>query len=67
MNWKPMVKTAGNVGWSGNSLVFATHKEAHDWANDLAGRWYAVTDTTAHETDAPVTHTYHGYKLEPVK
>jgi hypothetical protein len=68
MNWKPMVRTAsGGDTWNGNALVFATHKEAHDWANDLAGRWFAVTDTTAHVTDAPVTHRYTNHKLESVK
>ena len=56
MSWRPMVKTGG-PDWAGNSLVFATEREAEMWAGDLAMRWTAVSDWAAHESNDAVTHT----------
>lgn len=59
MHWKPAVKvTGGGDKWSTNSLVFATEEEAYASANELAMRWFAVTEWSAQPSDEPVTHVF---------
>lgn len=54
MSWKPMVYVDGK--WSGNSLRFATEKEAADWARDLYHRWLLPSDHKAEPSDDPVNY-----------
>lgn len=53
-SWKPEVKTAGDDKWYGNSLAFATRKEAEWSAKELFERWTLATDHRAVESDEPV-------------
>lgn len=56
MSWKPEVKVGG--AWSRNGLVFATREEAERSAQELMGRWLAVEDARAVESDHPVNYAY---------
>lgn len=44
-SYKVEVMVTNETTWSGNALRFKTHKEAQDYAYDLASRWTAVTDS----------------------
>lgn len=65
MNFRPMVFVERT--WTDNGVVFATRAEAEANARDLMARWYAVTDTRADETDAPVNYSYATGKLIAVE
>ena len=67
MSWKPEVQCDTTYRWYDNSLRFATEKEAWDNAQDLSDRWAAVLDYRATETEDPVTYTYAGRQLTPVR
>lgn len=55
-SWKPEVKTVPDDKWYGNSLAFATEKEAAHSAKDLFMRWTLCTDHRAVESDEPVNY-----------
>jgi len=63
-NWRPMVCV--HREWCGNSLVFASKKEAEDSAIDLMMRWTLVTDHRADPTDQPVNYRWVDGKLERI-
>lgn len=56
MAWKPEVFVQGE--WSRNTLVFATEKEATDYARDLHWRWTLCRDYRAVQVEAEVTHEW---------
>ena len=68
MSYKPEVKTAGDDKWYGNSLAFATRKEAEWSAKELFERWTLTTDHRAVESDEPVNYRicFDSYEMFPV-
>jgi len=56
MSYKGEVHVQGE--WVSNALRFATAKEAHDYAQDLAMRWTACADWRAEPSEDPVTHEW---------
>ena len=55
-SFKPVVQTDQSGKWYDNALRFATHAEAYASASALAGRWFAVLNFDAIESDDPVSH-----------
>ena len=66
MSWKPEVKTVPDDKWYGNSLAFATRKEAEHSAKDLFMRWTLCTDHRAVESDDPVNYRIDWDSMEMV-
>jgi hypothetical protein len=66
-SWKPEVIADSTGKWCGNQLRFETRREAEENVADLAGRWFAVTETRVVESDEPVNYTYHNRELRPVE
>ena len=58
MNYKPGVRTGTDPKLYTNSLVFATREEALASANELSGRWLAVTGVGVLETEDPVNYRF---------
>jgi hypothetical protein len=67
MSWKPQVQVNGRPEWSGNALRFATREEAQDNVNDLASRWWLVTDVRVVESTDPVNYAWVEGKLQAVE
>lgn len=63
MSYKPEVQTDNTGRWYGNALRFATYEEAYANARDLAGRWFAVREYRATESDEPVCYVWKDGKL----
>lgn len=62
MPWKPEVFVENQ--WSANALVFATEKEAAEYAYDMYSRWTLTADHRAAEApDAKVNAKWENYKL----
>ena len=57
MSWKPEVRTKSD-DWTGNSLRFATEREAEMSAYDLMMRWYSVTETRVVLSPDPVNYSW---------
>lgn len=66
MSWKPEVIADKTGQWYGNGLRFATRQEALDNVRDLAGRWFAVTDTRVVSSPDPANYSYVGGRLEAI-
>lgn len=58
MSYKPEVIVDDSNKWYGNSLRFATEKEAYENAKDLMQRWMAVRDFRASVSVDPVNYYY---------
>ena len=56
MSFKPVVRTGSDPKWYGNSLAFATRKEAQYSADELMSRWLLVVEAGVEESDEPVNY-----------
>ncbi len=56
MSFKPIVRTGSDPKWYGNSLAFATRKEAQYSADELMSRWLLVVEAGIEESDEPVNY-----------
>ena len=56
MSWKPVVRTGIDPKWYGNSLAFATRKEAQYSADELMSRWLLVVEAGVEESNEPVNY-----------
>jgi hypothetical protein len=56
MSWKPEVQTGTDPKWYGNSVAFATEKEALWSAEDLYHRWTLCTAFRAIESEEEVNY-----------
>ena len=65
MSYKPEVIVDDSNKWYGNSLRFATEKEAYENATDLMQRWMAVRDFRASVSVDPVNYSYINRELVP--
>jgi hypothetical protein len=65
-SWAPQVKTGNDPTFYSNALRFATEQEARENAHELMGRWMAVVDYRAVESEDPVTHRWVDGKLEEI-
>ena len=54
ISYKVGVKTLGDSQWGYNMLRFRTREQAESYGQDLANRWFAVSEWTVHESDDPV-------------
>jgi hypothetical protein len=61
VSYRPEVEVSGK--WSSNDLLFADRQEALDYAEDLAFRWWSVSNVRAVEDDRPATHVWADHKL----
>ncbi len=66
MSYKSWVKTDGD-DWNTNGLVFATEKEAKDYARDLFSRWTLVEEYEARESDEEVNYEFIGGSLNHIE
>jgi len=62
MSFEPQVIADSSEEWVGNSLRFATYKEAEDYVKDLAVRWFAVKQIQVVESKDPVNSMWTGKK-----
>lgn len=56
MSFKPVVRVGIDPKWYGNSLAFATRKEAQYSADELMSRWHLVVEAGVEESDEPVNY-----------
>lgn len=56
MSFKPVVRVSIDPKWYGNSLAFATRKEAQYSAEELTSRWLLVVEPGVEESDEPVNY-----------
>lgn len=64
--YKPEVIADSSGQWTGNSLIFATQKEAQAWVADLRGRWMLVRDTRVIPTTENPNYSYLDYELKSI-
>jgi hypothetical protein len=60
--WKAWFSTNHGNSWATNSLVFSTREDAKGHADELAGRWLAVTDWEPRVSDDIPTHVWDGIR-----
>ena len=65
MSYAPEIFIAGK--WTPNGLIFATKAEAHDYAADVAYRWFAASGWRGAVIDEPVNARFVDGKLERLK
>ena len=66
MSFKPVVRTGSDPKWYGNSLAFATRKEAQHSADELMSRWLLVVEAGVEESDEPVNYRIDWYAMQLV-
>lgn len=54
MSFKPQIKAHGEDTFASNSLAFATHAEAEQYAKQLFQRWLAADEWRVVESDQSV-------------
>jgi predicted kinase len=57
MSYKAWMRT-GRDDWNTNALVFATEKEAEDYAKDLSSRWTLVEQYEVRKSDDEVNYEF---------
>lgn len=58
MSFKVEVKTANDLDWVGNGLLFPTEEQAQAYASNLEWRWTAIRETRVSLVLAAANYTY---------
>jgi len=66
-SYKMEVLCVGETKWATNALRFATEEEAELAGRELAGRWFAVSEWRAAESDEEVNYMFDKDLFCPVR